>query len=163
MVTMGRKMIIVFLAPLLFLACDQNRIFEGHIPVEGMTWSKEQQARFEFEVPDSSSHYNMYVNLRNTPNYPFSNIYFFIQMVAPDQQYFMDTLEGVLTDKNGVWTGEGTGNFWEHRIEYKKMVRFPLEGKYTITIAHGMRRDPLPEITDVGFRLEKAQLKPSGD
>ena len=125
--------------------------------VDQLSWSKDQLARFEFEVADTSQFYNMFINLRNTPEYPFSNIYFFIQLVAPDQKYSMDTLEGRLADKNGRWLGQGTGNFLSHRIEYKKMVRFPLEGRYSITVAHGMRRDPLPHVSDVGFRIEKAE------
>ena len=68
-----------------------------------------------------------------------------------------DTLECILADEKGKWLGNGLGDIYDNQILFKKNVRFPLAGKYTFEIQHGMRADIVPLIMDVGLRIAKTE------
>ena len=101
---------------------------------------------------------NLMIYIRNNKYYPYSNLYLFIDIIYPNNKHRIDTLECVLADNRGRWYGSGLGDMVSHRIEYLDEIQFPLEGDYQMRITHGMRMDPLEEITDLGLRLENLSL-----
>ena len=60
---------------LFLFGCDTDRIFEENVPINGNTWKAYQEISFQFDIPDSTSSYDIYCNLRTTPKYPNHNIY----------------------------------------------------------------------------------------
>lgn len=67
-----------------------------------------------------------------------------------------DTVELTLADPSGKWLGSGMGDIWDNRVLFKQQFRFPEKGTYIFTLEQAMRIDPLPQIMDVGIRIEKA-------
>lgn len=98
----------------------------------------------------------MYVNLRNSVDYSYSNIWLFLTIKPPKGQTVADTVEFVLADPSGKWFGNGYGKLRDNKLLYRRNVYFPATGVYTITVQHGMRTETLEGIYDVGIRLEKA-------
>ncbi len=119
-------------------------------------WQSEDAAVFEWQVVDTLERYDFFVDLRHDQQYPFSNIYLFVDFTFPNGRMLKDTLSCELADDRGNWLGSGFGNMVDHRIGFRRATGFPLTGDYSLAIAHGMRIDPLPGISDVGFRLEPA-------
>jgi gliding motility-associated lipoprotein GldH len=97
----------------------------------------------------------LFVNIRNLGTYPYSNIYLFLTIGAPDGKLLTDTVEFTLADPSGRWTGSGIGGLHDNQILYKSSVYFPRKGIYTFRIKQGMRDNVLPGIRDVGIRIEK--------
>jgi len=60
-------------------------------------------------------------------------------------------------DENVKWLVNRFGATYANIIPFTRNVRFPVSGKYSFEIQHGMRSDILPLIMDVGLRLEKAE------
>jgi len=142
---------------LFLFSCDENRIYEENREIPDATWSSGNGLKFEVDVKDPSIPANFYINVRNADGYPFSNLYLFIKTTFPNGIISADTLECVLADENGKWLGNGLGDIYDNQIPFKRNVRFPLPGKYSFEIKHGMRSDILPLIMDVGLRIEKAE------
>lgn len=151
--------ILAVTALLLFAACDNSRIFEENKKIDGSKWNSNQPVEFEVEIADTNQAVNAYINLRNTPDYQFSNIFLFLTTTFPNGKEAKDTLNCLLADKNGKWMGKGAGDLLDNRIMLKRNVYFNQKGKYKFRLEHAMRVDPLPNITDVGFRIEKADGK----
>lgn len=135
--------------------CDPNRVFDKTLPLENAAWDRNQIAKFEVDITDTTSYYNVFVNLRNAGQYNYRNIYLFTQIKSPDGKYARDTAEFILADGRGNWQGKGIGDIWEYQFPYKQNVMFPKKGSYIIELEQAMRDKELKYITDIGVRIEK--------
>lgn len=151
---------IIFHALLIFIcmaACDPSLVYERNIRTGNEIWERENKAVFEVFIRDTARLHNILVNVRNTADYPKSNLYLFITVTGPSGNSLRDTLQMRLADETGRWLGRGAGNIWAHRKIYKNRIRFPREGKYVFEIEQAMRLRKLPGITDVGIRIEEVR------
>ncbi len=149
------KLLSLFAFALLLQACDQDVVFQQQqrLPAEG--WHFEDCAQFEAEIRDSLSLHTMYLDVRNTTDYAYSNLYIFLDIEFPDQRVFRDTIAAILADRRGQWTGSGFGHLRAQRFLFRDDVWFPSAGTYRFKICHGMRYDTLNGISDVGIRIER--------
>jgi gliding motility-associated lipoprotein GldH len=150
------KILIILIFPLI-QSCEDNRFFEEYVSIPNSTWNASEQAQFEVNILDTTAQYDFYINIRNTASYPYSNLFLFINTFFPDGRASRDTVEIFLADKEGKWLGEGSGNIYDNRVLFKRNVIFPLSGTYRFEVEQAMRQESLPEIMDVGLRIEKKQ------
>ena len=153
----GISFVLVFIAFLNLTSCDSNRIYEENIAVEDGIWKNEDIKTFSFDVVDTMSRVNIFVNLRTTTDYPYSNIYVFLYSEFPNGTTDKDTLEFILAEPDGKWLGENSGTV----VEFKGLIAsggfLSVSGTYTFQLQHAMREDELHEIIDVGMRFEKME------
>jgi gliding motility-associated lipoprotein GldH len=136
-------------------SCDSNKIFEEYIEVENANWKKENIASFEFNAKDTTTAHNLYINVRNTGTYSYSNLYLFVTMQGPSGGLLKDTVNCILADNRGKWLGSGVGDLWDLRIPYVGGFKFAQSGNYIVTLEQGMRVEAgLEGITDIGLRVE---------
>ena len=141
--------------------CDMNRIYEENSRIQDGIWNVNNLVEFEVEIQDTASSANMYINVRNSGAYPYSNLFLFVTTMFPNGKKRKDTVECILANNNG-WLGSGLGDIWDHQILFRKGVRFPLPGKYTFTFEQAQRFgndayiENLPFILDAGLRIEKS-------
>lgn len=141
----------------LILACNMDTFFAGSKPLQpDEGWDAESSATFEWQVTDTLKRYDFFIDFRHDQRYPFSNVYLYVDFTFPNGRTLRDTLECELADERGKWLGSGFGNLVDHRIGFRRATAFPINGDYTIDIRHGMRMNPLPGVSDVGFRLESS-------
>ena len=144
------------------LACDSAKVFEENIALENHIWSLENQPKFQTEITDTLTEMNIIVNIRHTARYPFSNLWLFVNTTNPEGAQSQDTLECVLAAKDGRWLGSGLGDIWDIQIPLKTQS-FSIPGDYVFEIEQSMRYgnkariEQLPEIMNVGFRIEKKE------
>lgn len=139
------------------ISCDKNRYFEQDQPIANSMWYYNDAKAFEFEIKDSLQAFNFFINVRNTVDYPYANLYIFIQTELPDGTFARDTVECQLADYQGKWLGNGRGKLRDNRFILRKNMRFKHVGDYRFLINQGMRTDSLKGITDIGIRLETAK------
>jgi gliding motility-associated lipoprotein GldH len=137
--------------------CDPDRVFEKNTRIPDGIWNVEQPVRFELVVEDTIHPHNLYVNIRHTSLYPFSNLHLKIRTTAPSGDAVEDRFELTLADDRGKWQGSGLGDIWDFQQLYKRNVRFAQKGRYVFEYTQDMRPDHLPFILDVGLRVEKAR------
>lgn len=156
----------VLITSVLFCSCDSNRVFDEYKSVPNQ-WHKDSIISFNVTPPDSISNYNLFVNLRNTNNYKYSNLFLIVEMDYPNGKIEKDTLEYKMAEPNGKLLGTGFTDVKENKLwykGYKEPFVFKESGEYKINIQHAMRQngqvngiDNLEGITDIGFRIEKAK------
>lgn len=112
-------------------------------------------AVFRVNITDTSSTHSIYLNIRNSTDYPNSNLYLFIQTTSPTGASLRDTVEYWLADKRGRWLGKGFGAIRDNKLPYKTYIRFPDKGEYVFKIQQGMRAQNLKGIASVGLRIER--------
>jgi gliding motility-associated lipoprotein GldH len=150
----------LFLGLLIFTSCDKTRVFDNYRSVSG-EWHRDSLVKFKFQAPDTVNNYNLFINLRNTSDYNFSNIYLITELNFPHGKVISDTLQYEMARPSGEWLGTGFGNVKESKLWYKENIRFTEEGEYVVTIQQAMRKrdsikgiEALEGITEVGFRIE---------
>lgn len=153
------RYLLVFCVAFIFYSCDSNRIYEENFSVENNVWNSEDVKTFSFEITDTMSPLDLFVNIRTTPDYGYSNLYVFLYSEYPNGYSDKDTLEFILAEQDGKWLGESSGTVIENQILISRGGRFPYSGKYTFKIQHAMREKDLPEIIDVGFRVAFMEAK----
>jgi gliding motility-associated lipoprotein GldH len=141
--------------------CMESPAYQGSEPVPGTKWSSSFKPGFRFDIDDTASVYNLYFIIHHSADYPFSNIWLQFSIKGPgDSVAKVNRIEIPLALETGQWYGRKVGEIWEHRMpianEKGVYINFPKRGRYTVTFEQVMRTDPLPEIMNVGLRVEKA-------
>lgn len=160
---MQSKFYFLFFIFLSLVACDSKSVFDKYKTVP-QTWNKENTISFKVNPPDSIKPYNLFVNLRNTNAYKYSNLFLIIEMKFPHGKSIVDTLEYKMAKPNGEFLGTGLSSIKENKLWYKEGVIFNEKGEYTVNIKHAMRKNGevngivnLEGVTDIGFRIEKTE------
>jgi gliding motility-associated lipoprotein GldH len=136
-------------------ACDVTRYYDTTNPIPKQIWHKDSVYQFPVAIKDSSTTFNIFLNLRHSGNYPFMNIIFFVNIQGPDNQFLKDTVAYDIAQTDGRWIGTGLGDLHSMLLPYKKNIRFPQNGQYYFSIQHAMRVDELKGVSDIGIRIEK--------
>lgn len=144
-------------------SCDDQRVYDAYQSTPKQ-WHKDSLVSFTFQSPDTIKPYNLFINLRNTHQYPYNNLYLITTLRYPHGKVMKDTLEYKMAAPNGELLGTGFSDIKENKLWYKGHegeFRFEESGTYSISIEHAMRNNGdvnglmyLDGITDVGFRIE---------
>lgn len=140
-----------------FSSCDSTVMYEENREVPEGDWDISERMTFDFDVPDTTTLYNFYFNVRNTDDYMFSNLYVFSHIDFPNGKKGTDTIELPLTNPDNSWIGNGQGDIHDCQLIFRKGVRFPVAGKYHMEVEQAMRMEKLPGIKNVGIRIERAE------
>lgn len=160
---------LLFIIAVVFLsACQPSPQYQKHVTIPAKGWNAAHEPEFKVTVTDTNADYQLFFLIRHTNAYPFSNIWLKFKTKMPGDSVFQDqrfevTLASptaVLPDGSlgGGWLGRGMGEIWEQRMALNSIqqpVHFTKAGEYIFRLSQDMRVDPLPEIIQVGLRMEK--------
>lgn len=148
---------------LVLVSCDKKRVFDQYQSV-GQSWHKDSLVTFIYNQKDTLSKHNLFITLRNNKKYPFNNLFLIVEMEEPSKNVLVDTLEYQMATADGTLLGEGMTDTKENKLYYKENFVFKKSGEYQITILQAVRQtgkiegiEKLEGVTDVGFRIEKAE------
>lgn len=138
--------------------CMPSPYYQKTYALPGHEWNYNFRPGFKFEIKDTTALYHLYFIIRHTEAYPFSNIWICIYTKQPgDTVLEKSRIEIPLAETSGKWLGRGMGEIWEQRMPITRddqPMIFSKPGMYEITFEQNMRENPLPEILDVGLRME---------
>lgn len=155
----GASLIIACCAILCLSSCgywDRLRVFEKNVELPSSSWQYDFKPAFDVEIRDTVSTYNIYVTVRHTDAYRFSNLWLLIHTQYPGDTLQTQRVELPLADEQGRWLGSGIDDIFEHRIPIQQKARFDKAGIYHFSFEQNMRLNPLQHILSIGLRIEKA-------
>lgn len=145
----------------LLVGCADNIVFQAAVPIATTGWDRSFTPEFVFDVTDTVSRHHLFIDVRHTGDYPYSDLYLFVDLTGPGGRHARDTVRCLLADPSGRWYGRGTGFIFADRYDahvlYKLNNRFPAAGRYTLKLEQAMRTEVVKEVLDVGISLERAQ------
>ncbi len=155
-----KKLLFVLFATVLVLSgCLPSPYYQKQYNIPKNAWHNDYKPTFKFEVTDTTAPYHLYFIIRHTDAYPYSNIWVWVNTKQPgDTTYERARIEIPLTDQSGKWFGRGMGELWEQRMPITRNdqpMRFNKMGTYEIQFEQNMRINPLPEVLNIGLRVEK--------
>ncbi|MAP81760.1 MAG: gliding motility lipoprotein GldH [Aequorivita sp.] len=158
---MNKLYYIIFTA-LFLVSCETNTVFSEVRALDGH-WGADEVIEFKLPELDSLATYNLFINVRNSNQYKYNNLFLIVSMNFPHGKTVTDTLEYRMANPDGTWLGQGIGDLKDNKLWYKERVKFIEEGTYTVDIMQAMRNNgevegvsKLEGITDVGFSIENA-------
>lgn len=156
-----KNSVLILLVSVFFLSCDDKRVFDEYKSV-GSAWHKDSVVSFNLPELDSTKKYDLFLNIRDNNNYPFSNLFLIVSLEKPNGYTKVDTLEYEMAASDGTLLGNGFTDIKESKLYYKENVKF--RGKYKLHIKQAVREGgkvpgitQLEGITEVGLRIEKKE------
>ncbi len=156
------KVLMLFLSVVFLFSCESNIVFSETRTMDGY-WGQDEVVEFKLPQLDSLKNYNLFVNIRNSNEYKYNNIFLIVSINFPYGKTVTDTLEYRMANPDGSWMGQGVGSIKENKLWYKENVRFFENGIYNVTIEQAMRNNGAVEgvlklegITDVGLSIEES-------
>lgn len=135
---------------------DSVTVADTNFELDRQNWSYTEKIRIPVAIDEVDIPYNIYLNLRHTSNYKYSNIFLLIHIISPEGKRITERREFKLALPDGEWLGSGSGNMYSYQLLIKDNYRFPVKGKYIFELEQNMRDNPLDHVTDAGIRVEKA-------
>ena len=149
---------------LIFLGCQSPEIFVAFQKLPD-GWNAKEAMNFKFDNPSAQSS-DVFVIVRTTPEYEFSNLFVIAKITSPEGVIQTDTLEFEMAYSDGRPMGEGLTAVKTHKLWLKESYDFNEIGVYSFDIEQAMRRSKeiqgvsqLRGITDVGLQIEKPNLE----
>lgn len=152
---MVNRFFILFLISITAFSCTQLNVYEKNKKIPGYKWDYNYASASTFTISDTTSLYNIYIVLRHTDYYKYSNIWLDVSFQAPGDTIKTQKLELPLASDAGGWEGTGIHDVWEVRKRIIENQAFKKPGNYIFTLKHIMRDNPLPGIMNAGIRVEK--------
>lgn len=143
------------------LSCSKPSFFNKYESLDNDKWSLNQTINFNVDVTDTITPVSIFINIRNTNQYPYSNLFLIVKSYHDHTIYQIDTLEYEMSDASGRWLGTGFAEVKENKLVFKSDDVFPKKGNYRFSISHANRNtgslkgdEFLIGITDVGMRID---------
>ncbi|MFO8086996.1 MAG: gliding motility lipoprotein GldH [Bacteroidales bacterium] len=151
---MKRKLLVsTVILSMFMVACGDDYFFIKSKAFEDQQWAADTPKGFTFQVEDTTSLYSFILNIRNTTDYEYQNLYLFMTTTYPDQSSSRDTMEILLAKRSGEWLGKGSGYYRDNLVLFKKNVSLPEPGNYRIEFVQAMREDTLQGVDEIGLRI----------
>jgi gliding motility-associated lipoprotein GldH len=151
---MKNKLFALTCIVILFASCTDNSIYHQSKTMATAGWHKDSAAQFVVPVADTISEFDIYMHVRNTNDYQLQNLYLFLKTTSPNGISITDTVNLIIADDYGKWTGKSISRIWENKFLYKENIKFANQGNYIFNIQQGMRFDVLKGISDVGIEIK---------
>ncbi|HSN50103.1 MAG TPA: gliding motility lipoprotein GldH, partial [Bacteroidales bacterium] len=102
--------ILLFSALLLMLAsCRKKTEYEEFVTIPD-TWNNRNLVHFNVNITDTVTPQNVFISVRHSGKYEFSNLYLFVTARSPNGYIKRDTVEILLADEHGKWQGKGAAS-----------------------------------------------------
>lgn len=138
-------------------SCGEKSVYNEYNKIATVGWDFGTPVRFETEINDTLSAYDITIQVRNNTDYAYQNFWIFVESTSPSGIVAKDTLEFLLADNTGKWLGKGISSTKEISGLYLENIKFPELGTYSFSLYQGMRSTSLKGIESVGLRIVKRQ------
>ncbi|MFV0420155.1 MAG: gliding motility lipoprotein GldH [Dysgonomonas sp.] len=157
---------LIFLC-LVGISCSKQDTYYHVYEMKDANWVQKDTLRFTIDTTmfkvdsvlfETNIPYTLSIEVTNNVNYPYRNIWFFIQSnIDSDSVYAEQSKEYQLADIEGKWLGSGFGNLFQSSFVVFENISFSEKRNYYIKVEHGMRDELLTGIEKVGIKLSKKE------
>lgn len=154
------------LLPFVFLClmagCLPAPFFHKEEAVPQNAWAYSYKPSFSFDITDTTKVYQPYFLIRHTQAYPYCNLWMWVYVKLPgDTTVRKERINITLADETGKWLGRGMGEIYEQQMPFTlgDSVQINKLGTYTVTFEQNMRINPLPDVLNVGLRVEQTPMR----
>jgi gliding motility-associated lipoprotein GldH len=156
------RKVLFFITAVIFISCDDQLVSAEYKDMPTSGWAIEDVATFQIEPQDTINKYDIFINLRNTHEYEYNNLWLISQIKFPQGKVVTDTLQYQMAAPDGKFLGKGSNDVFENKLWLREGIRFRESGNYQLALKHAMRKNgevngdaQLKGILNVGYSIEK--------
>jgi gliding motility-associated lipoprotein GldH len=149
---------LLFILFISLAGCLPAPYYQKEEAIPQYAWNYNFRPKFTFDITDSTAAYQPWLLIRHTQAFPYSNIWMWVYVKSPgDSLPRKERVNIILAENTGKWLGRGMGEIYEQRmkIKFSDSIKFRRKGTYTVSIEQNMRINPLPDVLNIGFRIDK--------
>jgi gliding motility-associated lipoprotein GldH len=136
---------LIFFAAI-FFSCGENT-YENYHSFDHTGWNTDSIVVFKYNIYDTTKSYDLSLKIRHTIDYEFQNLFLFL---IEDKN---DTIEIMLSNKEGKWLGSGISDIREVEYVFCKKREFK-RGEYKLRVEQAMRYGALNRIENLEHILD---------
>ena len=141
------------------VSCGPDFIFDEDFQLDAAGWTYENDVRFEFNAPDTTDLFTLWLTIDHSTEYAYENVYVKIKTVFPDQPATEQILSLEIADKFGNFQGQCTRDHCLSLIPLQTNLRFKAPGEHAIIIQQNSRVNPLVGINALSVAVERLPSK----
>ena len=152
-----KKIFVLFSILFLFIfnSCNNVRVYNKYNEIEDSKWSIYDTLKYNVEIDDNTSNYDLLLGVRYSNEYMYRNLYLFFNTILPDSTILQDTVLLILSDPSGKLLGKNKGHLKEAQFILSNNVYFKEKGHYLFDIVHGMRNNTIEDIYEIDIKVNK--------
>tara|TARA_B100001564_G_scaffold23153_1_gene17281 strand:+ start:2722 stop:3201 length:480 start_codon:yes stop_codon:yes gene_type:complete len=140
-----------------FISCsNENTIFNEYVDIPNSKFSFLDTVNFKVPINDTVNNHDVFIQLRTSTDYKWSNMFIFSDIVFPNGKIRSDTFQISITDKKGHWKGNKSGAVVNFNHYLYKNIIFPIKGQYRFKFNQAMRDTILNEVISLGLKINKS-------
>lgn len=152
----GLYILLAFALYAITISCTKNRTtYSSFVDFKDMEWPVKSPVRFDVTAFDSISGDNLLLTVRHSNDYPYRNLWLFIDLIDERGQIKTDTANITLADISGRWYGNGFGAIYELTLPLR--LNSNLHRLKNVVISQGMRDDTIKGIINIGITLKQGR------
>lgn len=155
---MINKIILILTIGLFFTSCGERPLYTAVYSFDDKIWTDKDTAVFELNVDDTTTEYQSTLSLRTTTDYLYSNLWVYVDIIAPDSVKSKVAYPISITQADGRWIGEKSGTIVNHKLTFGA-ASFPLKGKYTYKITQAVNKEMVENVLDIGLTVTEIKNK----
>ena len=140
------------------VSCGPNYLLNEKLELEGGIWSYDNNLSYKIDIPDTSTIYNLVIEVEHSMDYPFQNLYTNIYTQFPDGKQLKELISLELANSAGLWAGKCSGGLCRTDISIQQGAFFNQPGAYVFTLEQFMRKDTLNGLNAITFKIEDTGL-----
>jgi gliding motility-associated lipoprotein GldH len=149
------RFFITFLTISVLASCGPDYLFEAQQDIRDSQWAYADTLNFQFEVRDTTSRCDFFLDFDYAEDFPFQNIYLKLSTLYPNGKRLSKMRSFDLFDAQGRALGKGSGAGLRLRTSLQDNAFFNQTGPYTVTVEQYTRREALPGVRSVGLAVVK--------
>jgi gliding motility-associated lipoprotein GldH len=151
----------IFVLIISIIACKEESVTNTNLTIPSYGWAYRDSLEYKFEIKDTSTLYNLYLDINHTSAYPLQNLYTYIKTMYPNGKVYQQQLNMDLAAKSGQWNGEKEwfSDKYNLRIVLQEGSFFNQVGVYKLNLQQYLRQDSIPGLNTITLRIEDAHRK----
>ena len=149
----------LFFLLLILSGCQESFYFSETNEFNKGGWAYQDSLDFKVNILDTTTHFDLVLDLEHDVEYSYQNIYLYINTLFPSGERFGRQVNIDLADKLGQWQGKCSSKSCQVRVDLQSNAYFNKIGEYVFTIKQFMRMDTLAGIQSMSFRLREKPME----
>ncbi|MEA3452504.1 MAG: gliding motility lipoprotein GldH [Bacteroidota bacterium] len=151
---MIKKIFILGISILFLFSCNNKHFYEEYTEIPNNIWSQNEVVKFSVDIEDTSSLYNIAVNIRHGYYYQNKNLWLYIKTTSPSGKIQLDTMNCLLAEADNKWKGKCLSDLCDLLVPFADSIYLKEKGTYTFEFQHGLRQKKVASIVEIGLIID---------
>ncbi len=148
---------LLFLAFCSLTAC-QSYYYDETKELKAAVWTYQNPINFDFKIEDTTTVYNIYLEVEHSAEFPNQNIYAKVHVRFPDGKDRQQQVSLELADGRGEWLGKCSAKTCTRRLAFMPNAVFDQAGAYSMKFEQYTRNESVEGIKSLRLIVEKAKI-----